>query len=1232
MARKKEPVEEEIIDLTDLIEKGNSPDDSSDGGILDLIPDEPQASPVAQQAPEEAPAPAPAKPAKKQESSLDSQIQDLNDGSAVMPADDSADEEIDALLAQMDDSADSEAAKPQPDTDASAPVKGSLPVDHVVDPNEKLDMSAMGDVDKLFGDLDIPLQPGDAKAGAAAEGDLSADMPDFDGAEAGNAESPGLDNAVDELLNGVTTPEPKPVKAAAPAPVPAEASTPEQPQSEEDVLNNILDGFDFGDDSPASGDVGELDLDLPEAAAEPEIAQVADTGAQALAAEPLSGPTPGEGGDADLGSELDSLFDEPAGGADDPFQAADAPAPAAPAVESPEEAIDATLDELDDLFAEKAATIKPATPKKVAAPDPDLPDPLASAPAADPDFVDPIAKAAEAEADFLADLDSAIAEQPAAPAAQAQAPAGGPDPAAGLPDELEIPDFDLDAMEPAPAAVSEATVPEPQVSDDLVAGLDAELADFDLDAPEMAEPAREAAAPPEQDTAAPDLDADLGADLAGDLDAVLASAGQVEIGLDDVDQAATELAPQADQDLAAIEDDLLAGLDADLESAVSSAPADNPEPDLPEDAAALDLPDIPDFPDPEQATGVTAAEEPVAEEIAQNLSQAVDVTAQEDDLLAGLDEHLDSGPDDAAIAAVGAGQTPAQTDTDPGTAPDLDAELAAVISEDLPQAEDVGMDSGPESLADDDLAVNGEDLAGAVAETAAELPDLDGELDDILDAAEQDHLAAVGDDSIQAMSADLESDLTCEGIEMPETALPEDILPEQAEDMIPEDLSALPEDGLVTEDSGDELADNVEEELPAMEAVTEEIPEDPGAPAEMQEDDLMASDTMITDELVASAGIDSGAVEEVPEDLVADVAAGLDEILASEQVVDEIQADSGSANDPGLSDSDLEAMAEMQDADLMAEDSMVTDYQIAGADMDGADAAVPDELVADVAAGLDEVLAGELSAGELQPEPEMAAVDEIPEAELELVAGMPDAGLVAGSDIQETEALVESDMQDGDVGPGAEESAQEPAEEIMANDLQASDISGPAEMAAAPEEHDTAGESAKAEVENARLEAENAKAEAKSARLEAATARSEAALAKAEAAALKEQLASYEESLSAALARLDALEKPGASQAVSPMEDLLSEGSPLLGRISSMLTNAMSEALKNARPEQAPAESAAVQPEQTSKSEKAVLARMDSLEKRLDSLEPRFNQQVEKSAASAVARILREEIAKMAGE
>ena len=43
-------------------------------------------------------------------------------------------------------------------------------------------------------------------------------------------------------------------------------------------------------------------------------------------------------------------------------------------------------------------------------------------------------------------------------------------------------------------------------------------------------------------------------------------------------------------------------------------------------------------------------------------------------------------------------------------------------------------------------------------------------------------------------------------------------------------------------------------------------------------------------------------------------------------------------------------------------------------------------------------------------------------------------------------------------------------------------------------------------------------------------------------------------------------------------------------------------------------------------------ARIDSLESRLDALEPRFNDRIEKAAAAAAARILREEISRLLEE
>ena len=44
---------------------------------------------------------------------------------------------------------------------------------------------------------------------------------------------------------------------------------------------------------------------------------------------------------------------------------------------------------------------------------------------------------------------------------------------------------------------------------------------------------------------------------------------------------------------------------------------------------------------------------------------------------------------------------------------------------------------------------------------------------------------------------------------------------------------------------------------------------------------------------------------------------------------------------------------------------------------------------------------------------------------------------------------------------------------------------------------------------------------------------------------------------------------------------------------------------------------------------RSVSARLDALEKRLDEMSPAFNERIEKAAAAAAARILREEIARL---
>ena len=109
---------EEIIDLTELIERGSVPEDGQEATA------------------------APA-PHDRAEDDLQAHMRGLNDAS--LPAEAA----IDDLLAQMETH---ESAIP------SVAAGGPEP-DHPVDPNEKLDMPGLGDVDHLLQSLDLPPQP-----------------------------------------------------------------------------------------------------------------------------------------------------------------------------------------------------------------------------------------------------------------------------------------------------------------------------------------------------------------------------------------------------------------------------------------------------------------------------------------------------------------------------------------------------------------------------------------------------------------------------------------------------------------------------------------------------------------------------------------------------------------------------------------------------------------------------------------------------------------------------------------------------------------------------------------------------------------------------------------------------------------------------------------------------------------------------------------------------------------
>ncbi len=137
--------DEDIIDLTELIEKGEGPANEA------------------------------AVSAGQAEEALSAQLQSLND----LPQ--QADDEIDALLAQMEVK------------DDGAPA-GEAATTRKVDPNEELDMPGMGEVDKLLDTLDIPPQPHEDGAAQAAAGR--------------HADSGNIDSVVDDLLNSISSPAP----------------------------------------------------------------------------------------------------------------------------------------------------------------------------------------------------------------------------------------------------------------------------------------------------------------------------------------------------------------------------------------------------------------------------------------------------------------------------------------------------------------------------------------------------------------------------------------------------------------------------------------------------------------------------------------------------------------------------------------------------------------------------------------------------------------------------------------------------------------------------------------------------------------------------------------------------------------------------------------------------------------------------------------------------------------
>ena len=108
------------------------------------------------------------------------------------------------------------------------------------------------------------------------------------------------------------------------------------------------------------------------------------------------------------------------------------------------------------------------------------------------------------------------------------------------------------------------------------------------------------------------------------------------------------------------------------------------------------------------------------------------------------------------------------------------------------------------------------------------------------------------------------------------------------------------------------------------------------------------------------------------------------------------------------------------------------------------------------------------------------------------------------------------------------------------------------------------------------------------------------------------------------------------------LEGMFMEGHPLYQGLMECISKAVAETLA-ATPAPAPAlaQHAAAADVQAQIDEhlqpvitaaRIATARIDSLENRLDALEPRFNDRIEKAAAAAAARILREEIGRLLEE
>ncbi len=435
VAEKIAETDEEIIDLTELIEKGEAP--------AAVVP-----------------------PAESVKEDISVHMQSLNDGQARQ-----GDAEIDALLAQME-AGDEQPVPPPPAARADAP-------EHKVDPHEELDMSGMVEVDKLLDTLDIPPQPHERGPDAAQDADPA-----------------DLDNAVDDLLNAMSgsaprkpasesaqepdvhdllaaaSPQPEEpnfaddldaLLASAEAPAPAEASAP-APQARENPdltadLDSLLAGLDAEQAQPATAEsaLGQPAASEPASEKEPDLEMDLDALLASVDAPASPQPTKRSGsGECDACIDLDKLL-APAGAEATPDPAPEAPASPTP---SPDPAPEPSADQSNpptglDAEQDAAATAEPEQAR-----------PSTPSTAADhmPEDVAP-----EAAPDLETDLDALLAvmspDQDMSPA-----PAAGDAEEAGKIDAARPP-LEAEALEPEPAlpADSMENLPQAEEAPDLPA-------------------------------------------------------------------------------------------------------------------------------------------------------------------------------------------------------------------------------------------------------------------------------------------------------------------------------------------------------------------------------------------------------------------------------------------------------------------------------------------------------------------------------------------------------------------------------------------------------------------------------------------------------------------------------------------------------------------------------------------------------------------------------------------